>query len=286
MELADKGATIKSASISSSVNSFIVLMKTMSTIIITAMVIALAAIGTTAYVIEKGNDEQGKKAQSAGRLDPVSQTELSDDQVTKPRLRTSQFQSIEESEKALMAFDFSPIFDGGGREVELQCFNRLQSLAAKIPKSYYSELTRRMGEGSDMNIRQYFRQMTLYKEWGRVDFESALANLSSIEDKKLYSKALCNIFLGAMDANPLAAIKKAETLNIEAPGEFGDTERTELLDTIFDRWIESDPFSAVEWAKQAAVTDMRREQWIADGLREWGKKDPAAATKWRDQERF
>ena len=58
------------------------------------------------------------------------------------------------------------------------------------------------------------------------------------------------------------------------------------MDSIFDTWIESDPFGAVEWAKQAQVPDKRRNQWIDDGLRNWSKKDPEAAEKWRKQENF
>ncbi len=190
-----------------------------------------------------------------------------------------------------MDFDLKPLGGPSNKESE-QCLYRYQSLTARIPKSYYSELARRLGglpekgieaEGVGQTIQQFIRQMALYQEWGRVDFDAALADLSNIGEKKAHSKALHNVFVGAMDADPLATMKKAETLEIKTPGQFGDFERIDLMDTIFDHWIQSDPFSALEWAKQAVVPVKRRDQWIADGLRAWNEKDPAAAAKWSNQ---
>jgi hypothetical protein len=92
------------------------------------------------------------------------------------------------------------------------------------------------------------------------------------------------VFVGAADSNPNAAMRMAETLDIETKGEFGEFERIDLMDSIFDRWVQSDPFNAVEWAKQAAVPERRRDQWIADGLRAWTEQDPYAAERWRQNE--
>jgi hypothetical protein len=100
----------------------------------------------------------------------------------------------------------------------------------------------------------------------------------------MHSKALENVFRGSTEADAGAAMKRAETLTITAPHELGDDERISLLDAIVDTWIESDPFSAVEWAKQAQIPDKPRNQWIEDGLRTWGKKDPDAAERWRKQQ--
>lgn len=187
-----------------------------------------------------------------------------------------------------MEFDLEPI-GGSNPEKAEQRLYRYRSLTARIPKSYYSELALRLGgltEGAvetdsvGQTIQQFIRQMALYQEWGRVDLEAALADLSNIRDRKAHSKALHNVFVGAMEAAPQATMRKAETLEIQTPGKFGDPERIDLMDTLFDHWILSDPFSALEWAKQAKVPATRRDQWITDGLRAWDKKDPAAAAKW------
>lgn len=50
------------------------------------------------------------------------------------------------------------------------------------------------------------------------------------------------------------------------------------------QWIESDLFSAVEWAKQAQVPAKSRDHWINDGLRTWSEKDPESAEMWRKQQ--
>ena len=290
LKLADKAAAVHATYHSLSITTLILLMKTKATLI-AAAVIALAAIGTTAYVIQQRNDGTGKEAQNAGRPDAVSQDNPSGDPRGKARTRAPQFQSIEEAEQALLDFDLKPLSGPSNKESE-QCLYRYQSLTARIPKSYYSELARRLGglpekgieaEGVGQTIQQFIRQMALYQEWGRVDFDAALADLSNIGDKKAHSKALHNVFVGAMGADPLATMKKAETLEIKTPGQFGDFERIDLMDTIFDHWIQSDAFSALEWARQAVVPAKRRDQWIADGLRAWNEKDPAAAAKWSSQ---
>lgn len=177
----------------------------------------------------------------------------------------------------------TPLF-GSDLEEAKRCSYRLRNLSAKIPSTYFSELTARFRKGSESDLKDYFRQMALYTEWGRLDSEAALADLSRIDDAKMHSKALERVFMGITEADAKAAMKKAETLVIAAPHELGDSARISLMDAIFDAWIESDPFSAVEWAKQAQVPDKRRNQWIDDGLRTWSQKDPDAAERWRKQE--
>jgi hypothetical protein len=87
-----------------------------------------------------------------------------------------------------------------------------------------------------------------------------LADLSRIDDAKMHSSALENVFRGSAEGNALAAMKKAETLVIETPHELSYNGRISLMDAIFDTWIESDPLSAVEWAKQAQVPAKSRDQ--------------------------
>jgi hypothetical protein len=89
-----------------------------------------------------------------------------------------------------------------------------------------------------------------------------------------------------MEADPRAAMKKAETLVIEGPHEFSDAERNTLMNSVFKTWSESNPFEAIEWAKQATISDSDRQQWIAKGLHIWKEKDPEAAEKWRKKENF
>lgn len=295
LKLADKAATITTNHVSS-IATFVVLMKTKA-MFITAAVIALATIGTTTYVIEKSHEGTGKESGNPRNLNVASQDMPANDQSGKARARAGEFQSLEEAEQALLVFDLTPMITGNNAAEAEQCRFRYRSLIARIPQSYYSELARRMGEGNvdqsrkdedvekgpGQTLQQFIRQMALYQEWGRVDFEAAFADLSNIEKVKTHSKALHNVFVGAMEADPPAAMKKAESLDIKMPGEFGESERIDLMDTIFDHWIGSDPFSAIEWARQAAVPAKRRDQWIADGLRAWNKMDPAAAAKWRKQ---
>jgi hypothetical protein len=283
-QLAGKAAGAKTLSITSSITSLAILMKTKATLV-SAAVIALAAIGTTAYVVNRGNDRSEKETQGADHRNLAGQANPGDDRDRKARQREPRFQSVEEAEQALLDFDMTPIY-GSDREEAKRCLYRFRSLAARIPEAFYSELAARLGEGADSNLERHFRQMALYQEWGRVDFEAALADLSRIKDERRHSKALHSVFVGATEPDARAAMKRAETLDIETPGELGDAERIDLMDTIFDTWIESDPFSAVEWARQAPAPDKRRDQWIADGLRAWDKKDPDAAGKWRKRENF
>jgi hypothetical protein len=262
-----------------SITSLVILMKSKATLV-TAILVTLAAVGTTAYVVNHGN--AGTPAVNQG-ADPRNLAEQAEANERKARQRALQFRSIEEAEQALIAFDLTPIF-GGDREEAYRCSFRLRSLAAKIPSAYFSELAARFRNGSESDLKDYFRQMALYTEWGRLDLEAALADLPRIDDAKMHSKALENVFRGSTEADAGAAMKWAETLTIAAPHELGDDGRISLMDAIFDTWIESDPFSAVEWAKQAQVPEMRRNQWIVDGLRIWGKKDPDAAESWRKQQ--
>ncbi len=281
LQLAGKAACgTKSISITTSITSLTILMKTKATLV-AAILLALAAVGTSAYVVNHGNAVTQGEAEGADPGSPAP----AEGRDGKTRQRAPQFQSIEEAEQALIAFDLAPIF-GSDLEEAKRCSYRLRGLAAKIPNSYFSELAARFRKGSDRDLKDYFRQMALYMEWGRLDFEAALADLPRIDNAKMHSKALERVFVGTTEADARAAMKRAETLVLAAPHELGDPARISLMDAIFDTWIESDPFGAVEWAKQALVPDMRRNQWIDDGLRTWGKKDPEAAEKWRKQENF
>jgi RNA polymerase sigma factor (sigma-70 family) len=287
LQLAGKTACgTKSISISTSITSLVILMKSKATLL-TAVLVALAVVGTTAYVVNAGNDGAPEVKQGADHLDLARPVKANGRQAqeSKSRARTPQFQSIEEAERALIDFDLTPLFESD-REEANRCSFRLRTLSAKIPKAYYSELTARFRNGSDSNLKDYFRQMALYAEWGRLDLDSALADLPRISDAKMHSKALENVFRGSTEGNAGAAMKRAETLTLAAPHELSDTQRISLMDSIFDSWIESDPFGALEWAKQAEVPDKRRSQWIDDGLRSWSKKDPEATEKWRKEKNF
>jgi hypothetical protein len=256
-------------------------MKTKATLV-TAILVVILAVGTTTYVVNHRDAETQGEAPGA---DPSKLATPNEGRDAKARQRAPQFQSIEEAQQALIDFDQTPLF-GSDREEAKRCSYRLRNLSAKIPSAYFSELAARFRNGSNRDLKDYFRQMALYTEWGRLDLEAALADLPRIDDAKMHVKALENVFRGSTEADARAAMKRAETLTIAAPHELGDNERISLMDAIFDTWIESDPFSAVEWAKQAQVPDKRRNQWIDDGLRTWGKKDPEAAEKWRKQENF
>ncbi|OYV06552.1 MAG: hypothetical protein CFE26_05665 [Verrucomicrobiales bacterium VVV1] len=292
LQLAGKAAYgTKSISISTSVTSLVILMKTKATLA-TAILVALAAVGTTAYVVNDGNAGAPEAKQGADHRNLAAQAEVREQKANErqsrereARARTPQFQSIEEAAQALIDFDLTPLF-GSDREEANRCSFRLRSLSAKIPNAYYSELTARFRKGSEKNHKDYFRQMALYMEWGRLDQQAALADLPRIDDAKMHSKALENVFRGSTEAIAGAAMKRAETLTIAAPHELSDNGRISLMDAIFDTWIESDPFGAVEWAKQAQVPDKLRNQWINDGLRTWSKKDPEAAEKWSKQQNF
>ena len=232
----------------------------------------------------KGRNGEGQADKAANPSDqitgPGSPSDAGDGRASR---RDTKFESVEEAEQALQDFDMSFV-----REVDpekaRQGLLRFRSIVGRIPDAYYSELAARFGKGADNDIDRYVRQMAIYQEWGREDLDAALADLSGIEDEKLFLKALQSVFVGATDLDGQAAIARAEILDIETPGEFGEFERTDLMDSIFDTWIESDPFSALQWAKQAPVPEKRRDQWINDGLRVWDEKDPHGARKWRDQQ--
>ena len=286
LQLAGKAAGAKSIALPSTFTTLTILMKTKATLI-SATVLALAAIGTTVHFVNESGRGNGKESRAAemGNLSRPGAGEPTGHGERKARPRQPKFQSIEEAEQALLAFDMGFLSERDREKLERGLY-RYRSLVERIPEAYYSELASRMGEGADKNLESYIRQMALYQEWGRVDFDAALADLSNIENAPQHSKALQNVFSGTMDADPQAAMKKAETLEIQAPEGFGDFERVDLMDTIFDHWIESDPFSALEWAKQAQVPDKRRDQWIDDGLRAWGEQDPKGAERWRERENF
>ena len=278
LQLAGKAACgTKPISITTSITSLAILMKTKAALA-TAILVALAAVGTTAYVANHEDAGTHAEAQGAELRNPAP----AEGHDGKTRQRPPQFQSIEEAAQALIDFDLTPLF-GSDREEANRCSFRLRSLSAKIPQAYYSDLTARFRKGSEKNLKDYFRQMALYTEWGRLDFEAALADLPRIDDAKMHSKALERVFIGTTEADAKGTMKKAETLVLTAPHELGDSARISLMDAIFDAWIESDPFSAVEWARQAQVPDKSRNQWIADGHRAWSKKDPDAAERWCKQ---
>jgi len=277
LQLAGKAACgTKPISITTSITSLTILMKAHAALV-SAILFAIAAPGTTAYVVNNESVATQSEPQGADPGKPAAPAEGLD---AKPRQRAPPFQSIEESAQALINFDMTPLF-GSDREEAKRCSYRLRSLSAKIPRDYYSELTARFRSGSGKNLKDYFRQMALYVEWGRLDLEAALADLPRIDDAKMHSTALENVFRGSAEENAMAAMKKAEILVIKAPHELSDTQRITLMDAIFDTWIESDPFGAVEWAKQAQVPAKSRDQWINDGLRTWNEKDPDASEKWR-----
>ena len=163
---------------------------------------------------------------------------------------------------------------------------RFRSIVGRIPEAYYSQLAARFGQGAADNLDRYVRQMGIYQAWGRQDLDAALADLSTIEDERLFLKALQSVFVGATDLDGQVAMQRAETLEIETPGDFGEFQRTDLMDSVFDTWVQSDPFSAMQWATEAAVPDKRRDQWISDGLRAWDETDPHAARKWREQQGY
>ncbi len=284
LELAGTAAGAKSIAFSPSFTTLTLLMRTKATLI-SAIVIALAAVGTTAYIVSQRDDEPGKEARGGDVSRQAADSDPAGGHDGKVRTREPRFTSLEEAEQALLDFDLTPI-SGSDREEARRCLLRYRSLTARIPETYYGELARRLGEGADQDLRPLVRQMAIYQEWGRIDFDAALADLPAIEDERRHLKALQSVFFGAADLDPRAAMKMAETRDIEMPGEFGDFERIDLMDTIFDHWIESDPFGAVEWARQAGVPDKRRDQWIADGLRAWTEQDPDAAERWRKQSGF
>ena len=284
LQLAAKAAT---GTKSISITSLVILMKTKATLV-TAILVALAAVGTTVYIVNESNDSiagNPEVKQGTDQRNLAGQAEANERKASESKTRqgTPQFQSIEEAAQALIDFDLTPLF-GNDREEAMRCSYRLRNLSAKIPSDFYSELTARFRNGSGKNLKDYFRQMALYTEWGRLDFEAALADLPRIDDAKMHSTAMENVFRGSAEENAMAAMKQAEILVIEAPQELSDTQRMSLMDAIFDTWIESDPFSAVEWAKQAQVPAKSRDQWINDGLRTWREQDPESAEIWRKQQ--
>lgn len=283
LQLAAKAASgTQSISITTSITSIAILMKTKATLV-AAILLALAAVGTTAYVVNHENSANQSEAQDT---DPGKLAAPAEGRDAKARQRATQFQSLEEAERALLDFDAMPILESRDEEAQKRCLYRLRGLVAKIPTAYYSELATRFRKGSDMNFNDYFRQMAIYTEWGRQDFDAAVADLARIDDARMDAKALACVFTGSMEADPRAAMKKAETLVIESPHEFGDAERNTLMNSVFKTWAESNSIEAIEWAKQAKISDSDRQQWIAKGLHIWKKKDPESAEKWRKKENF
>lgn len=259
-------------------------MITKTRILILTLVVAIAIAVAVISLInktDKNNQPVGDKHDRSAELQ-VLQDESVEKANRRVRPEAPKYQSVDEAEQALLKFDFNSIFHGDSEDSK-RPFHQLRKLCSEIPISYYSELTNRLGEGASDNLVRFFCQMALYQEWGRMDFDAALANLVGIKDDKIHEKALSNVFLGSAEVSMEAAMKKAETLEIEAPGGFDANKRSKLMDSIFDSWIESDPFSAIQWAEQASVPKQRRDQWIADGLRAWMKKDPDAAEKWNNQ---
>lgn len=259
-------------------------MKTKNSLI-SAVVIILVTIGAIAYVVRQKDhgtvsDIPGSHRESSN----WERAQTTDDRLRKARSRTPRIQSVEDAQQALLELDLAAVM-GNDRDEAERCSNRLKALVAEIPEAHYSALAAAFGKGANNDFQGYIRQMAIYQEWGRKDLESAFADLSNVEDKRLFQKALHNVLVGAMDTDAAAAMKLAETIEIE-PGGFRDSDRIDLMDTIYDNWVESDSQSALDWAKQAKVPDKRRNQWIADGLRAWSKKDPDAAERWRMKEKF
>lgn len=258
-------------------------MKAKSSII---LAILLGGCAIALLVIRSNREKEGTEgadAVAASRERATAQAGAAAHGDGKTRARDANFESLEEAEQAMLDFDMSFIRESDPAEARRGVY-RLRSLVAKIPEAHYSELAAHFGEGAKDNLRRYFLQMAIYQEWGRMNLEVALADLSNIEDERQHAKALHSVFVGATDLDAEAAMSRAQTLDIETPGEFGDSERTDLMDSIFDTWIESDPFAALQWARDASVTEKRRDQWIADGLRTWTEKDPDAAQRWREQQ--
>lgn len=246
--------------------------------------ILLGGCAIALLVIRSNREKEGTEGANEAahsRAEATTQHEAAGLGDGKARSREAGFESIEEAEQALLDYDMKSIFGSDLEECRRGVY-RLRSLVAKMPEGHYSELAARFGEGADNNLQRHFLQMAIYQEWGRMNLELALADLSKIEDERRHAKALHSVFVGATDLDAEAAMSRAQTLDIETPGEFGDFERTDLMDSIFDTWIESDPFAALQWAGQAPVPEKRRDQWIADGLRAWTEKDPEAAQRWRE----
>ena len=253
--------------------------------LISGLSISIATVGTIAFFLRPGDQGTVDDAPGSNRGNQrTSQARSTDDHDLTALSRLPRFQSVEDAEQALLEFDLTAI-KGGDQEEAKRCYDRFRNLVARIPEAYYSELAARFGQGADHDLDRLLGQMAIYQEWGRKSLEAACADLSNIENERRFYKALHAVLIGATDVNVEEAMKLAETIDIE-PGEFGDFERSDLMDTIYDKWIESDPSSALEWAKQVQVADKRRDQWIADGLRAWHEKDPDAAERWRGRENF
>ena len=249
------------------------------------IIVGILLVGAAIAFVVTG---PGKKADGAEGSDPsagpggraTAPAKSAVNGQGKARTRGSAFSSVEEAEQALLNADMSFIRTRDQEDIR-RGFYRLRALAGRIPEEYYSELTARFGECADKNIERHFTQMAIYQVWGRSDVDAALADVSGINDYRRHLKAVHSVFVGAADEDVEAAMRMAETRDIKSPGEFGDRQRIDLMDTIYDLWIESDPSNAIQWAQQAEVPDKRREQWINDGLRAWKEIDPAAAERWR-----
>ena len=253
--------------------------------LVSALTLIIATVGIIAYSLRPGDkgtleDVSGNDREHQG----TAQARSTDDHDLTALSRPPRFQSIDDAEQALLDFDLTAT-KGSDREEAKRCFDRFRNLVARVPEAYYSELAARIGQGADNDLDRLLGQMAIYQEWGRKNLEAACADLSNIENERRFYKALHSVLIGATDVNVGEAMKLAETIVIE-PGGFGDFERVDLMDTIYDNWIESDPSSALEWVKQAQVSDKRRSQWISDGLRAWHKRDPDGAEGWREKENF
>lgn len=102
-------------------------MKTKATLV-TAILVVIAAVGTTTYVVNHRDAETQGKAPGA---DPSKLAAPTEGRERKARERTPQFQSIEEAEQALIDFDLTPIF-GSDREEANRCSFRLRIMFGSI----------------------------------------------------------------------------------------------------------------------------------------------------------
>lgn len=248
--------------------------------------VLLAGIAMVLWITSRtgSNEQTASESPEHRRGTPPSGSEDATPQAHIRKTREPGIETIDQAEAAMLGFDLDPLLSGNPTESK-QCYHRLKRLAASLPQNLYGELCDRLGERSESPLKIYLLRMAIYLEWAKKDLDQAVTDLSEIEDKKLFAKALQNAFTGAAEISPESAMAKAQTLEFPNQRDFEEADRIDLMDSVFDTWIESDPFSAIQWANQAAVPKKRREQWIADGLRAWSKTDPAAAERWSTQDR-